>query len=80
LQGLLRYKRDWKEVENYVKTRSSTQCRSHAQKFFKKLQRRGVSLQEVIAFVPQEELSCEEAEKLQYEKIQEFISEAETIY
>jgi len=29
---------DWKNVQIYIKTRSSTQSRSHAQKFFMKIQ------------------------------------------
>ncbi|MCU0824234.1 MAG: SANT/Myb-like DNA-binding domain-containing protein [Leptospira sp.] len=28
--------KDWKKVENYVRTRSGSQVRSHAQKFFLK--------------------------------------------
>jgi SHAQKYF class myb-like DNA-binding protein len=34
LQALQKYKRNWKAVEQHVKTRTSTQARSHAQKFF----------------------------------------------
>lgn len=34
LQALQKYKRNWKAVELHVKTRTSTQARSHAQKFF----------------------------------------------
>lgn len=35
----MQYGKDWKRVEQYVKTRSSSQVRSHAQKFFNKLQK-----------------------------------------
>lgn len=34
VDGLNLYQRNWKEIANYIKTRSSTQVRSHAQKFF----------------------------------------------
>jgi hypothetical protein len=35
----MQYGKDWKKVEQYVATRSSSQVRSHAQKFFNKLQK-----------------------------------------
>lgn len=35
----MQYGKDWKKVEQYVKTRSGSQVRSHAQKFFTKLQK-----------------------------------------
>jgi SHAQKYF class myb-like DNA-binding protein len=34
LQGLKLFGRNWKKIELYVKTRSGTQIRSHAQKYF----------------------------------------------
>lgn len=37
LEAIDKYGRDWKKVQQYVGTRSSTQSRSHAQKFFKKI-------------------------------------------
>ena len=33
------YKRDWKHVEAYIGTRSGAQIRSHAQKFFTRLEK-----------------------------------------
>jgi hypothetical protein len=33
------YKRDWKHVESYIGTRSGAQIRSHAQKFFTKVEK-----------------------------------------
>lgn len=35
----MQYGKDWKKVEDYVKTRTGSQVRSHAQKFFGKLQK-----------------------------------------
>lgn len=37
--AIMQYGKDWKKVEQYVKTRSGSQVRSHAQKFFNKLQK-----------------------------------------
>ncbi len=34
IMGILEYGNDWKKVQKLIKTRSSTQARSHAQKFF----------------------------------------------
>jgi SHAQKYF class myb-like DNA-binding protein len=36
LQGLERYGKNWKAIERVVGTRTSTQARSHAQKYFLK--------------------------------------------
>ena len=35
----MNYGKDWKKVEEVVKTRNGSQVRSHAQKFFNKLQK-----------------------------------------
>ena len=43
LGGCLQYGNNWKKVEAYVKTRTSTQIRSHAQKFLKKLEKKYIS-------------------------------------
>ena len=37
LEAIIKYGNDWKEVEKYIGTRTSSQARSHAQKFFIKL-------------------------------------------
>lgn len=34
LEGLIKYGNEWKMVQKHIKSRSSTQARSHAQKFF----------------------------------------------
>lgn len=39
--GLMQYGKNWKKVEEIVGTRSGSQVRSHAQKFFNKLQKGG---------------------------------------
>ena len=37
IKGILEYGNEWKMVQKVIKTRSSTQARSHAQKFFLKI-------------------------------------------
>jgi SHAQKYF class myb-like DNA-binding protein len=37
--AIMQYGKDWKKVEQYVRTRNGSQVRSHAQKFFNKLQK-----------------------------------------
>lgn len=37
IEGILKYENKWKDVQEVIKTRSSTQIRSHAQKFFKRI-------------------------------------------
>lgn len=39
LACFLEFGKDWKQMEYYVQTRSACQCRSHAQKVLKKLER-----------------------------------------
>lgn len=43
VEALKRFGKDWKKVEDFVGTRSSAQIRSHAQKFFNRLQREYVA-------------------------------------
>ena len=40
IRGCLLYGNNWKKVESHVKTRTSTQIRSHAQKFLIKLKKK----------------------------------------
>ena len=39
IEGILSYGNEWKKVQKIIKTRSSTQARSHAQKYFLKLKK-----------------------------------------
>ena len=39
VEAIIKYGNDWKEVQKCVRTRSSTQARSHAQKFFVKIKK-----------------------------------------
>ena len=39
IEAIIKYGNDWKQVQKHVKTRSSTQARSHAQKFFVKIKK-----------------------------------------
>jgi SHAQKYF class myb-like DNA-binding protein len=39
IEGIKKYGKNWKQVEDYVGTRSGAQIRSHAQKFFIRLER-----------------------------------------
>jgi len=41
IEGLRKYDRNWKAIEKYVGTKNVTQIRSHAQKYFLKLQKHG---------------------------------------
>ena len=45
LKALKLFGRNWKLVQQYVKTRTSTQSRSHSQKFFKNLERSNITMQ-----------------------------------
>jgi len=48
LEALKIHGRNWRDVQKHVQTRSSTQARSHAQKFFVKLQRKGENLESFL--------------------------------
>jgi SHAQKYF class myb-like DNA-binding protein len=39
IEAILKYGNEWKQVQKHVGTRSSTQARSHAQKFFVKIKK-----------------------------------------
>ncbi|MFM7850777.1 MAG: SANT/Myb-like DNA-binding domain-containing protein, partial [Flammeovirgaceae bacterium] len=40
LEGMFLFGNDWKSVQNHIGTRSSTQARSHAQKFFQRMKKK----------------------------------------
>jgi NAD-dependent SIR2 family protein deacetylase len=42
------YGRNWAQVQRFVETRSSTQSRSHAQKFIFKIKEKGQTLKEYL--------------------------------
>jgi SHAQKYF class myb-like DNA-binding protein len=44
LAALKLYGKEWKSVQQHVRTRTSTQARSHAQKFFNKLEKKNQTL------------------------------------
>ena len=43
LEALNLYGKNWKKVQEYVGTRTTTQARSHAQKYFAKLEEKGIN-------------------------------------
>ena len=45
LEALKHYGKEWKHVQQHVSTRSSTQVRSHAQKFFAKLDKKNLTME-----------------------------------
>ena len=48
LEALKLHGREWKSVKDHVRTRTSTQSRSHAQKFLAKLKRKGKTLEQFL--------------------------------
>jgi SHAQKYF class myb-like DNA-binding protein len=48
IEGLKLYGKEWRKVQFHVQTRTSTQARSHAQKFFVKLESRNITLESFL--------------------------------
>jgi len=57
LESLKLYGKNWKKVEEYVATRTSTQARSHAQKFFGNISKKHNSMEEFLEGITQESLN-----------------------
>ena len=50
IDAIIKYGNNWRQVQKYVGTRSSTQTRSHSQKFFEKLKRSKIFNEEKYDF------------------------------
>lgn len=60
IEAIKKYGKDWKSVESYIESRSGSQIRSHAQKFFNRLIKKfEIDKTEVITFIQNEYQSAE---------------------
>lgn len=60
IEAIKKFGKDWKSVEQYIETRSGSQIRSHAQKFFNRIIKKyGVDKTEVINFIQLEYKSAD---------------------
>jgi len=58
IEAIKKFGKDWKSVEQYIETRSGSQIRSHAQKFFNRIIKKyGIDKNEVIGFI-QNDYNC----------------------
>jgi SHAQKYF class myb-like DNA-binding protein len=57
LEALKNYGKNWKKVEEYVATRTSTQARSHAQKFFANIIKHNMTMENFLENISQETLN-----------------------
>ena len=73
LEALKLYGKNWKKVQLHVNTRTSTQARSHAQKFFVKLERKNLDLQSFLDNLDMSNLNNMASELLEYEDDEEDI-------
>ena len=48
MEALKLYGKEWRKVQSHVCTRTSTQARSHAQKFFVKIEKKNLTLDEFL--------------------------------
>ena len=56
IDGILEYGNEWKKVQSLIKTRSSTQARSHAQKFFLRI-KKNLNINDSTTFVNETNLN-----------------------
>lgn len=63
LKALKIYGKEWRKVQQLVGSRTSTQARSHAQKFFVKLERKNLTLDEFLSNLDVEHLEKSYKEK-----------------
>lgn len=56
LEALQKFGKEWQKVQRHVSSRSSTQARSHAQKFFGKLEKKGLTLEQFLRDLDLEKL------------------------
>lgn len=56
LEALKKFGKEWQKVQQHVFTRTSTQARSHAQKFFVKLEKKQLTLDEFLSRLDIEQL------------------------
>jgi SHAQKYF class myb-like DNA-binding protein len=89
LQGLKRHGKNWKQVEKYVQSRNGPQIRSHAQKFFKRIQancsseespidllkRTNFSIEVILSGIDENEDKLELSKKLKEELFNENLSD-----
>lgn len=73
MEALKLYGKNWKKVQLHVNTRTSTQARSHAQKFFVKLERKNLDLQCFLDNLDMSNLNNMASELLEYEDDEEDI-------
>jgi SHAQKYF class myb-like DNA-binding protein len=57
LEALKNYGKNWKKVEELVATRTSTQARSHAQKFFANIIKHNMTMEQFLENISQDSLN-----------------------
>jgi hypothetical protein len=68
------YGKEWRSVQNFVRTRSSTQARSHAQKFFEKLKKKNKTLETFLTELNFDEIDNLNCSDLEYEDENEMLN------
>jgi len=57
LEALKNFGKNWKKVEEYVATRTSTQARSHAQKFFANIIKHNMTMEDFLEGISHDTLN-----------------------